>query len=60
MCEYCDPIPEKIVLIETPEVGVFIRGDKLRIADYTIGEVVSVEKINFCPMCGRSLTDAQS
>jgi len=55
MCEYCDPIPEKIVIIETAEVGVFIRGDNLRIADYAIGEVAAEEKINFCPMCGRKL-----
>ena len=58
MCQYCGH--KKTILIETAEVGVFIRGDNLLLADYTIGEVASVEKINFCPMCGRSLTDAQS
>jgi len=53
MCEYCDP--KKTVIIETAEVGVYINGDKLRIADYAIGEVAAEEKINFCPMCRRKL-----
>ena len=53
MCEYCGH--KKTELVETPEVGVFICGDMLIIFDYSIGEIASVEKVNFCPMCGRKL-----
>ena len=59
MCECCGKGCQTII-IETPDCGVFLHNGVLVAVDYTTGNIATEEKINFCPMCGRSLTDAQS
>ena len=59
MCEYCEPYNEKFIKGENGYACVTKNGE-LIVFSNTDFEVCAVHlKINYCPICGRKLTEAK-
>lgn len=56
MCDYCRG---KKALIESPAAGVCISDRNMKMLSYYATEETVFETINFCPMCGRKLSEAR-
>lgn len=62
MCKYCEPGNSKIIGEWKPDrISVQIKQDEINSNKHNliiaIGAFEYIEEINFCPMCGRKLSE---
>lgn len=59
-CEYCRGLAH-LISRSNDSLYVFVDGENLRL-QYNLAEALfgaSVKRINYCPMCGRSLSEEE-
>lgn len=59
-CPYCKPYSSKFLMItDAGDKNYFvdITGDFLRIFDDDMPGLLAMQRINYCPICGRRLND---
>ena len=57
MCRYCE---KSELLLDGMEELIYIDNDKLNISNIVNNTINNSQKINYCPMCGRKLSNIKN